>query len=116
MKTTTENKTMKKINDNVIIATSREMNEAGLFKCTPDDRIILWHYEWNMVWKKMEWAPMIGLHAEPIKEDIVNERGEVVEWKSTHKIDEFYGAPVGDRLDMRNFLKKIGVSVEPIEC
>ena len=116
--TTNIQNTMKKVNENVIIATSREMNEAGLFSCTPDDRIVLWHYQMNIVWKKMQWAPMIELHTEPLTEDIVNERGEVIEGKSTHKIDEFYGAPTNEKtgFDMRNFLNKIGVSVEPIEC
>lgn len=107
---------MKKVNERVIIASDQEMIDAGLFKCNPrEDEITIWTYEENIVWKQMQWTPIMRVFTEPLKEDIKDEDGRIIERKSTHKIDDFYGAPICGRLDLRRYLTARGVNVEPIK-
>lgn len=107
---------MKKVNENVIIASDQEMIDAGLIKCNPrEDEITIWTYEKNIVWNVMQWTPIMRVFTEPLKEDIKDEDGRIIEHKSTHKIDEFYGAPICGQLDLRRYLANHNVSVEPIK-
>lgn len=107
---------MKKVNENVIIASDQEMIDAGLIKCNPrEDEITIWTYEENIMWKKMQWTPIMRVFAEPLKEDLKDEEGRIIEHKSTHKIDDFYGAPIIGQLDLRRYLQRFGVNVKPIK-
>lgn len=109
--------TFKKVNENVIIATDQAMVDAGLFKCNPrEGQITIWTYEMNHVWNKMQWTPIMRVFTEPLVEDIKDEDGRVIEQKSTHKIDSFYGAPINGNLDLTRFLANRGVNVTPIEA
>ena len=108
---------LKNVNENVIIASDKAMVEAGLFKCNPrEGHITIWTYELNHVWNKMQWTPIMRVFTEPLLEDIKDEDGRVIEQKSTHKIDSFYGAPINGNLDLRRFLANRGVNVTPIEA
>lgn len=104
----------KKINDKVIIATDTAMNESGLFKCTPTGRILVWFYEWNIVWEKWEWCPIIDVRRSPLAENILDKDGRVIEYKSTHKIDDFYFAPICGRLDLRKAIENRGVTISEL--
>lgn len=107
---------MKKVNERVIIASDQEMIDAGLIKCTPrEDTITVWSYEKNPIWNEMQWMPIMSVFTEPLTEDIKDEEGRIIEHKSTHKIDDFYGAPICEWIDLRNFLTNRNVSVEPIK-
>lgn len=107
---------MKKVNDRVIIASDQEMIDAGIIKCVPrEDEITLWTYDKNIVWKEMQWTPIMRVFTEPLLEDIKDETGRVIEQKSTHRIDDFYGAPVDERIDLRRYLVNFGIDVEPIK-
>ena len=113
MKTLQED--IKKVNENVIIATEQAMVDAGLFKCTPrEGHLVLWFYKLNSVWNKMQWTPIMRVFKKPLTEDLIDDEGRVIEPKSTHKIDSFYGAPVSSKLDMRNFLESYGLTVEEL--
>jgi hypothetical protein len=106
---------MKKVNENVIIASEKEMVDAGLFKCTPrDGHITVWTYEKNHVWNKMQWTPIMRVFTEPLTEDLTDEDGRVIEPKSTHKIAGFYGALVRGDIDMSRFLANRKVPVEKL--
>jgi hypothetical protein len=108
---------MKKVNERVIIASDKEMIDAGLIKCNPRENVItIWTYEKNLVWKQMQWTPIMSVFSEPLMEDIKDEEGRVIEQKSTHKIDDFYGAPICGQLDLRRYLTNRNVSVEPIKA
>ena len=107
---------MKKVNENVIIASDQEMIDAGLIKCNPrEDEITIWTYEKNIMWNVMQWTPIMRVFTEPLKEDIKDEDGRIIEHKSTHKIYEFYCAPICGQLDLRRYLANRNVSVEPIK-
>ena len=110
----TSEEVFKNINDKVIIATDTAMNESGLFKCNPTGKIIVWFYEWNIVWEKWEWCPIIDVRRSPLAENIVDEDGKVVEYKSTHKIDNFYFAPICGRLDLRKALENRGATISSL--
>jgi len=106
---------LKNVNEKVIIATDQAMIDAGLIKCNPrEDEITLWAYMLNHVWKEWQWTPIMRVFAEPLKEDIKEEDGRVIEPKSTHRIDTFYGAPIGGDFDMTRFLKSLNVNVEKL--
>lgn len=104
------------VNPYVIIATDQAMIDAGLIKCNPrQDEITLWVYEFNPICKEMQWAPIMQVFATPLENDIKDEEGRVIEGKSTHKIDAFYGAPVVGELDLRRYLVTRGVDVKPLK-
>lgn len=104
------------VNPYVIIATDQAMIDAGLIKCNPrQDEITLWVYEFNPICKEMQWAPIMQVFATPLEDDIKDEDGRVIEGKSTHKIDAFYGAPVVGELDLRRYLVTRGVDVKPLK-
>ena len=107
---------LKNVNENVIIATDQAMIDAGLFKCNPrEDEITLWIYNsWGGSREAKSWAPIMRVFTEPLMEDIKDEDGRVIEQKSTHKIDSFYGAPINGDLDLRYMLTKRGVTVEEL--
>ena len=106
---------LKNVNEKVIIATDQAMIDAGLIKCNPrEDEITLWAYMLNHVWKEWQWTPIMRVFAEPLKEDIKDEDGRVIEPKSTHRIDTFYGAPTGGGFDMTRFLRNLNVNVEKL--
>ena len=107
---------LKNVNENVIIATDQAMVDAGLFKCNPrEDEITLWIYNsWGGSREAKSWAPIMRVFTEPLMEDIKDEDGRVIEQKSTHKIDSFYGAPINGDLDLRYMLTKRGVTVEEL--
>jgi len=106
---------IKKVNENVIIATEQAMVDAGLFKCTPrEGRLVLWFYKLNSVWNKMQWTPIMRVFTKPLEEDIKDEEGRVIEHKSTHKIAGFYGAAVEGDFDITRFLERYNVPVEKI--
>jgi hypothetical protein len=106
---------LKNVNEEVIIASDQAMIDAGLIKCNPrEDQLTLWAYMYNSVWKEWQWAPIMRVFAEPLKEDIVDEEGRVIEPKSTHKIDSFYGAVEHGDLDMSRFLANRNVHVEKL--
>ena len=108
--------TFKKVNENVIIATDQAMIDAGQIKCNPrEDEITLWIYNsWGGSREAKSWAPIMRVFTEPLMEDIKDEDGRVIEQKSTHKIDSFYGAPINGDLDLRYMLTKRGVTVEKL--
>ncbi len=111
----TNDDTFKNVNENVIIATDQAMIDAGLVKCNPRaDEITLWAYMLNHVWKEWQWTPIMRVFAEPLKEDIKDEDGRVIEQKSTHRIDTFYGAPINGDFDITRFLKNLNVNVEKL--
>ena len=104
------------VNPYVMIATDQAMIDAGLIKCNPrQDEITLWVYEFNPICKEMQWAPIMRVFATPLEDDIKDEDGRVIEGKSTHKIDAFYGAPVVGELDLRRYLVTRGVDVKPFK-
>lgn len=106
---------MKKVNERVIIASDQEMIDAGLVKCNPRENVItIWTHEMNSVWKQMQWTPIMSVFAEPLMEDIEDEDGHIIEPKSTHKIDDFYGAPVFGKFDLRRFLAERNVNIESL--
>ena len=106
---------MTKVNERLIIATPKQMVEAGLFDCKPEeDRILLWSYEKKIVSKGMGWDPIVEVRTEPLKEDIVNENGEVIEPKSTHEICGFYFPMVWGRVHFEKFLENRGVVANAI--
>ena len=107
---------LKNVNENVIIATDQAMVDAGLFKCNPrEGEITLWIYNsWGGSRESKSWAPIMRVFTEPLMEDIKDEDGRVIEEKSTHKIDSFYGAPINGDLDLRYMLTKRGVTVEEL--
>lgn len=106
---------MKKINENVIIASDKEMIDAGLINGNPrEGEIDIWYYLYNGVWKKWEWAPIMRVFEEPLAEDMVDEDGYVIAKKSTHKIDSFYGAPINGRLDFRRSLESHNIHFEEL--
>lgn len=106
---------MKKVNERVIIASDQEMIDAGLIKCNPrEDEITIWTYEKNTVWNKMQWTPIMRVFTEPLMEDMMDEEGRVIEHKSTHKIDDFYGAPTNGRLDLTRYLTDMGVTIKKL--
>ena len=108
---------LKNVNENVIIASDKAMVEAGLFKCNPrEGHITIWTYELNHVWNKMQWTPIMRVFEKPLLEDIKDEDGRVIEQKSTHKIDSFYGAPINGNIDLTRFLANRGINVTPIEA
>ena len=115
MKTYTANN-INKINEEVIIASDQAMIDAGLIKCNPrEDEITLWIYNsWGGSREAKSWAPIMRVFTEPLMEDIKDEDGRVIEQKSTHKIDSFYGAPINGDLDLRYMLTKRGVNVEEL--
>lgn len=110
----TSEEVFKNINDKVIIATDTAMNESGLFQCTPTGDILIWTYEWNIVWKKWQWGPYIKVRRSPLSENIVDENGRVIEYKSTHKIDNFYFAPIFDIFDFHKYLENLGVTISEL--
>ena len=113
----TNDETFKNVNENVIIASDKAMVEAGLFKCNPrEGHITIWTYELNHVWNQMQWTPIMRVFEKPLLEDIKDEDGRVIEQKSTHKIDNFYGAPINGNLDLTRFLANRGINVTPIEA
>ena len=106
---------MKKVNERVIIASDQEMIDAGLIKCNPRENVItIWTYEKNIVWKEMQWTPIMRVFAEPLTEDIRDKEGRIIEQKSTHKIDDFYGAPISGKLDLRCYLTNRNVHIEEL--
>ena len=106
---------MWRVNEKVIIASDQAMIDAGLIKCTPrEDEITLWAYLPNQVWKEWQWTPIMRVFAEPLKEDLKDEDGRVIEEKSTHRIDTFYGAPTSGDFDITRFLKSLNVNVEKL--
>lgn len=106
---------MWRVNEEVIIASDQAMIDAGLIKCNPrQDEITLWVYEFNPIWKEWQWTPIMRVFPEPLQEDIKDEDGNVIEPKSTHRIDTFYGAPTGCGFDMTRFLKNLNVNVEKL--
>lgn len=106
---------LKNVNEEVIIATDKAMIEAGLIECNPrEDEITLWAYMYNSVWNEWQWAPIMRVFTEPLKEDIKDEEGRVIEPKSTHKIDSFYGALVHGDLNLSRFLANRNVTVEKL--
>jgi hypothetical protein len=113
---TTANNNINKINEEVIIASDQAMIDAGLIKCNPrEDEITLWIYNsWGGSREAKSWAPIMRVFTEPLMEDIKDEDGRVIEQKSTHKIDSFYGAPINGDLDLRYMLTKRGVTVEEL--
>jgi hypothetical protein len=107
---------MKKVNERVIIASDQEMIDAGLIKCNPrENTITIWTYELNHVWNEMQWTPVMSVFTEPLTEDIKDEDGDIIERKSTHKIDDFYGAVSFGQYDFTRYLTSRGVSVEPLK-
>ena len=106
--------TMVNVNENVIIATDNAMIEAGLVECSAKDELTLWTYERNNTLNRMQWTPIMRVFQDPLTEDMRDETGKVIEPKSTHKIDRFYGAPVSGRLDLTKFLVNHGVNVVKI--
>lgn len=107
---------MKNINKNVIIATDQAMIDAGLIKCNPrEGEITVWTYELNHAMNEMQWTPIMRVYCTPLLEDVKDEEGRVIEPKSTHKIDDFYGAPIRSNLDLTRFLANRGINVTPIE-
>ena len=104
------------VNEEVIIASVQAMIDAGLFECTPrKGEITLWIYNaWGGSGEPMSWAPIMRVFTEPLMEDIKDEDGRVIEQKSTHKIDSFYGAPINGDLDLRYMLTKRGVTVKEL--
>lgn len=103
------------VNENVIIASDQAMIDAGLFKCTPcEGQLTLWAYMFNQVWNEWQWTPIMRVFEMPLTEDLKDEDGRVIEPKSTHKIDSFYGAPINGNLDLRYMLTKRGVTVEEL--
>lgn len=106
---------LKNVNEEVIIASDQAMIDAGLIKCNPRaGQLTLWAYMLNHVWNEWQWAPIMRVFAEPLKEDIKDEDGNVIEPKSTHRIDTFYGAPIIGNLDLTRFLKNLNVNVEKL--
>lgn len=104
------------INEEVIVASDHAMNDTGLFKCTPREGVLtLWVYMLNRVWNEWQWTPVVNVFTEPLKEDIVDEEGQVIELKSTHKIGgHFYGALINGNLDLCRFLANYNVPVEKL--
>ena len=111
-----ETECFKQINSNAIVADDRTMMEKGLIgKCTPrDGHITLWTYEKNDVWHKMQWTPVMRVFTEPLKENLMDEYGNVTDRPSTHKIDDFYGTPIDSKLDLTRFLNKRGIATEKL--
>ena len=107
--------TMVNVNENVIIATDNAMIEAGLVECSAKNELTLWTYERNNTINRMQWTPIMRVFQEPLMSPIKDEQGNVIEPKSTHQIDIFYGAPVNGRLDLRRYLESRGVKVVEIE-
>lgn len=106
---------LKNVNSNVIIASDQAMIEAGLIKCNPrQNTITVWVYEMNLAYNKMQWTPIMFVYTTPLTEDMKDEEGNVIDEKSTHKIDEFYGSPISGRLDLRQYLIRKGVTVEEL--
>lgn len=104
------------INGEVIIASDQAMIDAGLFKCNPrKGEITLWIYNaWGGSGEPMSWAPIMSVYEKPLTEDITDEKDNVIEPKSTHKIAGFYGALVGRNFDLRYMLTKRGVTFKAI--
>lgn len=111
----TSDEVLKNVNEEVIIASDQAMVDAGLFKCNPrEGQLTLWAYMFNHVWNKWQWAPIMRVFDKPLEEDITDEDGRVIEPKSTHKIDSFYGAPINGDLDLTRFLANRNVHVEKL--